>query len=196
MTTVLRNGFSIGELTTREKAEGLRIAKQIIRKHGSTDRLPALLDLLEEDDFGREWLWALGELWIGFDGPGVHADRVFQEVAERADNIESVIPELMSAEEYAAFQALPEELTIYRGCGSENMYGFSWTLDREIAAKFPFLTRYRSSRPMVLTARIPKSRAAALKLEGNEHEIIVFDYPEEPSIVWMAELLDMPQGLM
>jgi LmbE family N-acetylglucosaminyl deacetylase len=46
---------------------------------------------------------------------------------------------------------------------------------------------------MLLTARIPKTWAAALKLAG-EHEIIVFDHPDDPSLRWTGEFLDaMPE---
>jgi len=56
--------------------------------------------------------------------------------------------------------------------------GWSWSLKRDVAAKFPFYGRYQTEVPLLLTARIPKSRAAALKLARQEQEIIVFDYPD------------------
>jgi hypothetical protein len=52
--------------------------------------------------------------------------------------MDSVIPELMNDEERTAFEALPEQITIYWGCGPKNMFGFSRSLNRQIAAKFPF----------------------------------------------------------
>jgi hypothetical protein len=45
---------------------------------------------------------------------------------------------------------------------------------------------------MLLTARIPKSWAAALKLAG-EDEIIVFDNVENPEIRWTGEFLEAPR---
>ena len=108
----------------------------------------------------------------------------------RVDNIETVIPELMDKDELAAFEALPDELVIYRGCGPHNVRGLSWSLKREVAVKFPLYGRYHTYVPMLLTARIPKRRAAALKLGRKEHEIIVFDHFEEPSLCWTGEFLE------
>jgi hypothetical protein len=48
----------------------------------------------------------------------------------------------------------------------------------------------------LLTARIPKSKAAAIKLGRQEHEIIVFDYADEPSFTWTVEHLDTPSELI
>lgn len=67
-----------------------------------------------------------------------------------------------------------------------NKGGFSWTLDRNVAAWFPFAARYRADKPMLLTATIPKARAAAAKLRGNEQEIIVVGLPES---AWTEEVL-------
>jgi hypothetical protein len=72
----------------------------------------------------------------------------------------------------------------------------SWSLDREIAAKFPFARRDQADRPTLLTARIPKSKAAAIKLGRQEHEIIVFDYADEPSFTWTVEHLGTPSELI
>lgn len=73
------------------------------------------------------------------------------------------------------------------------MFGFSWSLDRRTAAKFPFMTRYSTDEPRLLTATISKNRAAALKLDRGEQEVIVFDYPDEPSVHWTEEPLLMPR---
>jgi hypothetical protein len=98
----------------------------------------------------------------------------------------------MNDEERMAFEALPEQITIYRGCGPKNMFGFSWSLDRKIAAKFPFSSRYWTDEPKLLTATISKNRAAALKLARREQEIIVFDYPDERPVHWTEEPLLTP----
>jgi len=76
------------------------------------------------------------------------------------------------------FEALSDQITIYRGCGPRNNPGLSWSLRRDVAVRFRFSMRYWSDTQTLLTATISKSRAAALKLERNEHEIIVVDLPE------------------
>jgi hypothetical protein len=135
----------VEELMEREKAEGLQLADDLFRRFGSHERLPELLDLAHKYE-GWAWLWALGELWTGFDNISIHGDQLFAEVFERAVNGVSGISQLMSDEEQAAFDALPEEIVIYRGCGTRNEFGFSWSLDHAVAAKFPFHAPV-SSRP-------------------------------------------------
>jgi len=46
------------------------------------------------------------------------------------------------------------------------------------------MQRYTTDEPKLLTATISKNRAAALKLERGEQEVIVFSYPDESSIHW------------
>jgi hypothetical protein len=95
----------------------------------------------------------------------------------------------MTIEERNAFEELPEQITIYRGCGPRNKSGMSWSLSRDIAVRFPFSMRYGTDQPMLLTATIRKNRAAALKLERNEQEIIVVDLPES---CWTEESITEP----
>jgi hypothetical protein len=134
-------------------------------------------------------LWALGALWPGFDNVGLYQADLLEVLPAMVDDIGTVIPELMDREERAAFEALPDELVIYRGCGPHNVRGYSWSLNRDVATKFPYCDRYHTEVPMLLTAPIPKSRAAALKLARREHEIIVFDYLEASSLSWTGEFL-------
>ena len=84
-------------------------------------------------------------------------------------------------------EALPDQIVIYRGCGPENRNGLSWTLNRETAIGFPFKALYNAKQPILLTATVSKRRIAALKLDRNEHEVIVAGLPatcwtEEPII--------------
>jgi hypothetical protein len=158
---------------------------------GSSGMLPALLDIAD-DILSEHWLVLLGELWVSFDNIGLHGYDLFWAIHERVPDMDSVIRELMNDEERMAFEALPEQITIYRGCGPKNIFGFSWSLDRKIAAKFPFSSRYRTEEPKLLTATISKYRAAALKLARREQEVIVFDYPDERSIHWTEEPLLTP----
>ena len=161
----------------------------------SYERLPALLYIVATSGMERLWLRALGEHWSSMDNVGRFKEWLLFAFSDGGIDYESVIPELMSTVEQAAFRALPEQITIYRGCGAENAFGFSWSLKREVAARFPFTNRYHTTRPTLLTTTIPKSRAAALKLGREEHEIIVFDDPDNPSIRWNAEHLDPPPAV-
>jgi hypothetical protein len=177
-----------------DRASGHRLAHRLIEKFGSHERLPELLNLADSYD-GASWLWALGILWPGFDNVGHYQHDLLDVLPAMTDDIGTVIPELMDREERVAFEALPDELVIYRGCGPHNVRGFSWSLSRDVAAKFPFYGRYHTEVPMLLTARIPKSWAAALKLGRKEQEIIVFDYPDNTSLCWTGEFLDAPKPI-
>ncbi|NYF53923.1 hypothetical protein [Tunturiibacter gelidoferens] len=163
----------------------------LCKDYDSYERLPALLDVAD-DMADEDWLVLLGQLWSGFDNIGPCSGDLFWAIAERVPDMESAIPEMMNHEERVAFEALPEQITIYRGCGPKNIFGFSWSLGRKTAAKFPFIPRYRTDEPKLLTATISKSRAAALKLERGEQEVIVFDFHDEPSIRWTEEPLLTP----
>jgi hypothetical protein len=95
------------ECVLYEKTLGLRLADSLWR-YRPCDRLPALLDVAGSYD-GPSWLWALGELWPGFSGIGLYRDELLDVLLEKVDDIGTVIPELMSREEQAAFDALPDE---------------------------------------------------------------------------------------
>lgn len=47
-----------------------------------------------------------------------------------------------------------------------------WTLSRDVAARFPLLSRYRQRGPLLVTARAARRRALAVKLDRNEVELI------------------------
>lgn len=153
---------------------------QALMLEDSYSRLPRLLEHtldLSADD----WLHLLGEWWECCDNIGQYLDEVRDSVTYH-DALTS-IHQMMNNEERNAFDALPDELTIYRGCYEINKWGASWSLNREVAEKFPHLTRYSSEgRPLLIKATIPKSRIAALKLGRGEEEIVTFLRPKCISI--------------
>jgi len=157
----------------------------IYRYFGSYERLRAVLEVEPQMEF-RTWLSLLGEVWCDCDNIGIHKDSVLQVLNKRLPRPWGPVFELMDAEERLAFEALPDQFTIYRGCGPHNKHGFSWTLSRKVAADFPWNSRYRTDRPMLLTATINKNRAAALKLGRDEQEIVMLDLSE---IRWTEESL-------
>jgi hypothetical protein len=94
---------------------------------------------------------------------------------------ESPITQMMSLEEWRAFDALPDETTIYRGCGPMNEFGFCWTLDQAAATTYAFRPRYTAEYPTLITMTIKKEWAAATKLRGKTSEIILFDHEGDDS---------------
>jgi len=87
--------------------------------------------------------------------------------------IDAVKREMMTLEELAAYDALPESFLIHRGCYVTNKWGLSWSQSREIAEEFPTLGRYRQpGQALLVTARVKKSEVIAIKLDRDENEIV------------------------
>jgi len=151
-----------------EIAEGLG---EEVKWANSYERLPVLmkwLELAEANGGLRQWFTELGKRWTGCDNLTKHQ----RELVDTFNRYPGLWSKMMRTEERKAFDALPDSITIYRGCGPSNRVGLSWSLRREIAAKFPFYNRYRVAVPLLLEAKIPKYRAVALKLDRNEFELI------------------------
>lgn len=134
----------------------------------SYSRMESLLELRARMN-QAEWLQAVGEHWTCCDNIGAYRLRLRRLLPETGP-----VPQLMTPEEAAAYEALPSLLTAYRGCGPANMLGASWSLDRETAARFPTLHRYRQAEPLLVTARVRKHHVLAVKLGREEAEIITF----------------------
>lgn len=146
----------------------------------SYSRLPRLLEHTF-DLYADDWLHLLGESWECCDNIGPYLDEIRETVTYHWPL--TPIWQMMDAKEIAAFDALPDVLTIYRGCYEINKWGASWSLNRDVAEKFPHLTRYSNEgRPLLIKATIPKNRVAALKLGRGEEEIVTFLRPKCISI--------------
>jgi len=135
----------------------------------SYSRLDELLSLFREMTY-PDWLTVCGENWSGCDNIGAARLLLRQLLPARGP-----VAPMMATPECMAWEALPERLTIYRGCGPSNMLGASWSLSREVAARFPFLNRYRQDEPLLVTATVRKDRVLALKLDREEAEVVTFD---------------------
>lgn len=139
---------------------------------GSYEKMGAILDLLRSGvpiDY-KTWLRIVGENWSGCDN--IFA---YHKLLKCFLPKEGPVVEMMTADELAAYEALPDTVTIYRGCGKKNKNGASWTLDKNIASKFPFLNRYRVPDPILVTATVDKCHILAVKLGRNESEVITFN---------------------
>lgn len=80
---------------------------------------------------------------------------------------------LMDEEELRIYEALPEEITVYRGVTSHNRRrkrAFSWTTDRNVAEWFA--NRFDTGTGEVWTLTVPKDRILCA-FSGGEHEVIV-----------------------
>ncbi|MEY2487126.1 MAG: hypothetical protein QOH39_2774 [Verrucomicrobiota bacterium] len=145
-----------------------------LRFCNSYERLPALLEWFVpvhcRRDGRRAWFRQLGEVWTISDNIGSYRNELVQILSEASPLMRS---QMMNEQELARWRELPRQVAVYRGCGCRNRLGLSWTLNPATAARFPFLNRYRVERPLLLTARVPKSNIVAVKLDREEEELIV-----------------------
>lgn len=142
--------------------------RKALRYCDSYSRMETLVDLgfrMREPD----WYTVLGEEWSVCDNIGL-----YRLLLKRMLPAEGPVVEMMTADELAAYEALPENLTVYRGCGAVNIRGASWSLSRDVAEKFPTLSRYRQARPLLVTARVSRRRVLAVKLDRDELEVVTF----------------------
>jgi hypothetical protein len=144
----------------------LEEAREILVWGDSYERLPLAIRMCSK--MGRSaWLTLVGEEWEGVDNVG----RCLEILAIVLPD--HTVPEMMTEAERAALAALPEAVTIYRGADRGlNEAGFCWSLDREVAARFPFYVRYLAKDPVLVTATVPRDRIVAVKLGRNEAEAI------------------------
>ena len=83
------------------------------------------------------------------------------------------IAEAMDAEARAVYDALPAVVTVYRGCYERNRRGMSWTLERDVAERFPSLTRYRGpGQPLLVTGHVKRADVAFITLDREESEVV------------------------
>lgn len=154
----------------------LDAARNLVAYCDSYSRMPTLLSLItrgiDYEDWRidyEDWLQLLGEEWESCDNIGHHRPLLRILLGTRGPLVR-----MMAPAELGAYAQLPERITIYRGCGKRNMVGASWSLDRQVAARFPFLHRYRVPDPMIVTATVSRRNVLALKAGRGEQEIITF----------------------
>ena len=147
----------------------------------SYERLPRLLEFAAWCDSG-DWLRELGCQWPWFDNVNMYADELVEAVSMHHGDDYPIKP-MMDEAELEAFDQLPENLIVYRGCYALNKWGLCWSLDRAVAERFPFMNRYGGEgRPLLVKAALQKSQVAALKLDRSEAEIVTFVRPKCISI--------------
>lgn len=116
-----------------------------------------------------DWHLVLGQEWSCCDNIGQYRLQLRRMLPKQGP-----VMSMMDSNERARYDELPDVITVYRGCGPGNLRGASWSLDRDVAARFPFLNRYRAFMPVVITATVRKHSVLALKLDRDEAEIITF----------------------
>ena len=158
-----------GNMTAKEQvADQLRIVQEYALRAESFTRLDVLLE--QRRRLPRAvWLKLLGQLWTVCDNVGKR-----RLTLRKVLGVKGPLLPMMDSDERAAYRRLPDVVTIYRGCGARNLLGASWSLDRDVAARFPFLGRYLAAQPLLLTATVAKESVLAVKLGRDEAEIVTF----------------------
>jgi hypothetical protein len=144
-------------------------AKKALRWEDSLSRLP-LIVAMRRAVAPQDWWRLLGEFWTACDNIAQHAEELRPLLARAsAKNIAA----MMKKGELARRDSLPRTVTVYRGCYGVNAAGLSWSLNQEVAARFPTLSRYRreGDTPLLVTGRVSRTRAV-LKLDRSEDEMI------------------------
>ena len=156
----------------------LATLRHLAQHANSYTRLPVLIAAWADMDLEpRGWLQVLGEEWTGCDNISQHAARLIGETpfGRWRDHPGA----MMDPPEQAALAALPDTITIFRGCYLGNARGLSWSTCREVAQRFPRLHRYRQDgTPLLVRATVRKSDIIALKLDREEREIITTEARE------------------
>ncbi len=121
----------------------------------------------------------MGEMWSRFETTCLLSDMVsFNDGGYRQD--------FMTIEEYAVYDALPELLRVWRGCGHAGaVLGRSWTTSRQVAEMFAhysvgprraaFGLVRKGDLPLLASAVVRKRNVFAVKLDRQEHEVILLD---------------------
>lgn len=147
--------------------------REHVRFANSYNRLGMVIEVAWRMEVG-DWMTLLGEEWTTCDNIGLSIDDLPDTpFGDTRGEPELWRNRIMNAEERTAFDALPGQLTVYRGCYRNNKWGLSWSLDREQAARFPFLHRYQQAdQALLVRATISKPDVVALKGDRGETELI------------------------
>jgi hypothetical protein len=80
----------------------------------------------------------------------------------------------MDPEQRTFYEALPEIVTVFRGCSKERIRGVSWTTDGAVAQGFARGHRgMPPPDPVVAQARIPRSEIFTVLVDREESELVL-----------------------
>ena len=116
-----------------------------------------------------EWFRLLGEYWDVCDTIARWRPEL-RRILIAASRVE--LDAMMEPSERDALSLLPDRITVYRGCYVNNQAGLSWTLNKDVAARFPSMFRYRQRGQAWLRTGTVRRDRVVLKLGRGEDEII------------------------
>lgn len=181
------NSWLEGKKVALQQAAKDRNWSLVLMLHEKPWRLRALIDYgpaMSDEEYFKE----LGEIWMQMESLWQHHDDLANLLNPPNRN-----PELrrlmMTEEEQAVLNGLPDIVMIFRGCGSANESGWSWTLDLKQAEWF-------AARPcglfahgfggLVLEGRCNRSSIITFLARRQEDEIVI-----DPSDVMVVNKINI-----
>lgn len=151
-----------------------------------------LYDHMNHDD----WFKLFFENWESCDGCSIYSNELI-DIFEEHD-LEDLRQTYFSPEQKATYDALPDQITIYRGSlhSPASNVGLSWTTDREVAEKFAYSAlsliqgrgmMFRMAINMLASefkkiADVNAEEACILKLIVNKKDVLIFNGRGEDEI--------------
>jgi hypothetical protein len=163
------------KLRQLERAEAENNYPLLVYLYERPYRLQALVDLFLQKEIPDEKYWELlGDVFT--DTENAWQNKSTWQMLFASDRPFRFA--MMRPEDVAAFEALPDVVTIYRGCNYANKNGLSWSLSEETAQFFADRFYKNDNTGMILEAQVKKSDVIALLNHRNEQEILLFDIPD------------------
>lgn len=135
---------------------------------GSQSRLGAMLCYLRGSS--RSVFWpVMVEWWTCCDATWPWRRALLRELRRHGPGLD-----YQSAEDRSRFAALPDPITVFRGCSRDRVRAVSWSTDPEVAAGFARGHRGISvPDPVVAQAEIDKAAVFAVINDRDENEILL-----------------------
>ncbi|MBR0652743.1 hypothetical protein GXW78_24010 [Roseomonas terrae] len=158
-----------------ESGDAAAIPDFLFRWCNSTERPVELLALyynMANADDALFWRLIADE-WSGFDRIPLDDYIIWFEELRAAWS-----PGCMEPTDRAAYDALPDEVTVYRGQSATVPLGLAWTLRRDVAVGFAAGHRGISvPSPAIVTTRVKKTDIAFVCTDRNEDAVVLFEPP-------------------
>ncbi|MCZ7488609.1 hypothetical protein [Rhizobium rhizogenes] len=155
-------------------------------------RVDALLTVIRS--VGASRLWPLiGDVWRDSESnmpSRVEWAEIWSHAYGKQGGFRPEFYRVMSAKERRFYRALPETITVYRGCfDASDTMAYSWTLDREMAEWFARRKRSQEN-PVVARMDVHKSNVLAYFAGRNESEVVIdFNFGGED---YEIEIIELP----
>ena len=150
-----------------QNAKSLDTIFLLIRKPYRFVFLKFIEGYLDLDEFSQ-WL---GYVWTDSENPSQDVNVSLQEAVKMFQRANKKC--LMTDEEFAFFQNLPDEFTVYRGVATgRNPHGLSWT--NKLATAVWFSERWDSS-GIIRKGRVKKKFVLAYFNRRDENELVISD---------------------